>query len=89
MNAKSLEQYESENNVHQVAFALVCPTRRGAHWKDQIDQVVTDAELREAGVTIEQVAEAVPFMTATEPTLFRVAGGWRVTAKGYRAGPAW
>lgn len=90
-----------EQATMKKAFALVCPTRRGAHWKAAVNQIVTAAELREAGVSIEQVLRSVAFMTATEakalPLRARVALGcsanetapdYVVQAGGYWAGPA-
>lgn len=70
-------------------------------WRDQISALVTDADLAAAGVTIEQVAEAVAHYTATSARITRqqIAGragetfaeplpGYLVLADGYRAGPA-
>lgn len=71
-------------------------------WRDQIDALVTDSDLEAAGVTIEQVAEAVAHFTATDARIerFECIGsrqgesfaepqpGYLVQAIGYRAGPA-
>lgn len=100
------------------AFEMVCPKAHAMRlvkvglltaenaaqvtWRDRIAAVVTDKELAEAGVSIEQVKEAIGFYTATvaEVTRERIAAGsWRtknkrsemgylVLAAGYRAGPA-
>jgi len=69
-------------------FSLVCPTRRGAHWKDRIDQLVTFEEMAAADAYPSMLAEAVEFFTATYPNIARTTRGFHVTAKGYRAGPA-
>jgi hypothetical protein len=70
----------------------------GLTWRDEIGQIVRDSELYAAGVTIGDVAEAVLFFTATtaKVTRYTIAasggkteeGGYLVTAKGYRSGPA-
>lgn len=78
------------------AFELVTPERfdETRTWRDTIDAVVTGAELKEKGVTLEEVVELVLFMTATSAkvTLLTPKGCpvpvYRLTAKGYRAGPA-
>ena len=77
------------------AFELVDPAKRGARdWKERISAWVREHELEAAGLTIEEVAEAVVFFTATEPkvekmTMYDGTGyGFYVTAKGSRAGPA-
>lgn len=101
------------------AFALVNPRRhanelaeRGMisreaasqkNWKDEIVSVVSQIELDEAGVTIEQVQEAIVYMTATAATVQPVTikgeawvtylgsgiRGFLVRAPGYRQGPAY
>src|SRR5262245_34015197 len=99
------------------AWTLVCPrthalelAKRGlisekiaqkVSWKDQISAMVTDEMLNAAGVTVEQVLEAIEFYTATEATAAReeIVGlawekyatprpGWLIQADGYYAGPA-
>lgn len=70
-------------------------------WRDKIAALVTDADLAAAGVTIEQVKEAVEHYTATSARVTRqqIAGrlgetfenpqpGYLVCADGYRCGPA-
>jgi hypothetical protein len=100
------------------AFALVCPKRHAEElaergmipasaaaaksWRDRIAATVTDEMLAEAGVTIDDVALAVEFFTATRARITReqIGGfawvwfledgmpGYLVFADGYRAGPA-
>lgn len=72
------------------AFKLVEPP---SHWKNPIDAVVTTEQLREAGLTIGDVAEAVAHFTGT-PATIEQAPSWvsleplyHVTAIGYFAGP--
>ncbi len=74
----------------RTAFELV---ENPCDWRAPIAKFVTIETLGHAGVTIEDVKEAVAFYTATEATVefspFAKAGaGYVVTAKGYRAGPA-
>jgi hypothetical protein len=69
-------------------------------WKDPISALVTKAELRAEGLSIQDVAEAVAFYTATEASVLPVTVGRRsghegtggpgylVTALGYHRGPA-
>ena len=70
-------------------------------WRDEIAAVVTDEQLAEARVTIDDVKQSIAFFTATEAYCFREAvgslpwvaflrcvGGWMVRADGYRKGPA-
>lgn len=72
-----------------------------ASWKDEIAELLTDEEIDAAGVTIDDVREAIAFYTATEAKITRktIAGsrgerfdagkhGYLVIAKGYRKGPA-
>lgn len=83
-----------ETEKARKAFELVTPERFGAKdWREPIEAIVTGVELAEAKVTIEEVAEAVAFMTATEAKVEAVPTGtrfvvWKVTATGYRRGPA-
>lgn len=77
------------------AFELVCPTKfGGTDWRSPINAFVAEKELTETGVTLDEVKEAVAFMTATEahvsvPISMAEGGiGYLVRAKGYRAGPA-
>jgi hypothetical protein len=82
--------------IHEAAFALVDPSRNSClrSWKDQIAAVVTDRELEAAGVTIEQVNDAIEFFTATTALTTRekigtgAEPGYLILADGYRAGPA-
>lgn len=104
----------TERDNHRKSFALVDPAehardlaRRGfirqsdaarITWRDPISALITDTELDEAGVTIEQVKEAIVFFTATAPrvrretiartTVGRSGPGYFVEAAGYRNGPA-
>jgi hypothetical protein len=50
-------------------------------WRAPIDATITRAEK-------PAVEAAIQFYTASRPTFFRVRGGYRVRAAGYRAGPA-
>jgi hypothetical protein len=100
------------------AFDVVCPAKHAALlaasgmipasaaaskcWKDAIASVVTVDDLANAGVTIEEVAEAIEFYTATKATItsekvvqtlfVRYVGepvdAFLVLADGYRRGPA-
>lgn len=101
----------------KAAFDLVCPRANAERlvaqmpqhaevlanvtWKDAICALVTDEDMVVAGVTIEQVRDAVVFYTATVPRIDRhqIAGtpwarfetpkpGYLVRADGYRMGPA-
>lgn len=70
------------------------------HWKDPIDTLVTVEEVdrlrpgyRDTDALFCYIREAVAFYTATDATVREVHGpgglvGYRVTAAGYRAGPA-
>ena len=100
------------------AFKFVCPAEHarrlaakgllGAQdaasvsWKDPICSLVTERDLAAAGLTIDDIVEAVMFYTAT-PAVVRAAqigsddcgvkfnepvSGWMVMADGYSAGPA-
>lgn len=67
----------------EAAFRLVEPL---SHWKDRIDATV---DLRNPDTDIPRLAFAVEFFTATRATITLVSGTrYRVTADGYRAGPA-
>ena len=82
------------------ATALLGHSNHGKTWKDPICSLLPQSELDSAGVTIEQVAEAIAFYTATEAGISaekigRVgavdhhgAPGYLVMADGYRRGPA-
>lgn len=68
-----------------------------ATWRDPIRCCVTERDLREAAVTIEDVAAAIVFYTATEATMSEWMHStkgqpdqklWHVDAVGYRMGPA-
>lgn len=83
---------QEQQRMHE-AFSLVSPDRFDAalSWRDRIDAVVTDAELRDAGIAIEEVLASVMFMTATAATAQQLLARplvWRITARGYRLGPA-
>lgn len=67
------------------AFELVAPVE---DWKGPINKALTREEIASAGTTIEEIKEAVLFMTATTATVI-YGSKIRVTAPGYRAGPAW
>jgi hypothetical protein len=88
---------KTELQTMHAAFELVSPEKFGAKdWRCAINAFVTISELRKAGVTIEDVAQAIAFMTATEASVSEPLGiagkpgelGYVVRAKGYRAGPA-
>lgn len=94
------------------AFALVSPDLHAKRlgyasselglvsWKDPIAALVPQSELDASGVTIQDVAEAVEFFTATTASItaekigrigsrdFRGAPGFLVLADGYCMGPA-
>ena len=99
------------------AFALVDPSQvrarwaardprvaamKPASWRDPINTLVLDLDLAAAGVTIQDVEEAVLHYTATEAAITRYPAIWGragetfgdplpaflVLAPGYRAGPA-
>jgi hypothetical protein len=109
--------YDVHHDLMEKAWALVNPRAyaeeledRGllsaasvakVSWKDPISALVTDEDLATAGVTIDQVREAIIYFTATEPRITRekIGGkpwvhhlipldGWLVTATGYLMGPA-
>jgi hypothetical protein len=102
------------------AWDLVCPAlhakrlaERGlitaeqaskVSWKGRIVALVLDSELDAAGVTLEDIAEAVEFYTATEAFISPEMVGYRagdedrdvsprpghfIQAAGYAAGRAW
>lgn len=100
----------------RTAWNLVCPRRRAERlveaglvtaqdisrvtWRDAIAATLTDVELNEAGVTIEDVRTAVAFYTGCKAQITRekIAGVWGkkyeppvpgylVIAEGYRMGP--
>jgi hypothetical protein len=74
--------------VMEAAWELVCPV---THWKDPVNAVVTAKQMRAAGVTMQDIADAVDFYTATRARFKLVSSlepAYVVTAKGYRAGPA-
>lgn len=83
-----------EQNYMQKAFALVCPSAWGkGDWEGAVSAVLTNADLAAVGVTLQDVVEAVLFMTATEATVRRsqMLNGelaYIIQAAGYRAGPA-
>jgi len=74
------------------AFELVKP----ADWKAPIDLCVSEEALKtldpDSGKALADVCEAVDFYTATiatvRPAPTPAGMAWRVTADGYRAGPA-
>lgn len=99
------------------AFDLVCPAKharlladRGiisasaaatVTWKAPIGALILDVELADAGLSIDDVIEAIEFYTATRATVQRAPIGRRsaqsdgdgrmgylVTADGYARGPA-
>ena len=61
-------------------------------WKKPVLALVSNKMLQAAGLSIEDVAEAVAFFTATvakvTPAGTSDGPGYFVTAVGYRAGPA-
>jgi hypothetical protein len=90
----NLAALNAEKARHEAAWKLVCPTLRGAHWKDAVAAYVTIEQAVEAGgIEMYEIAAAVAFFTATEATIAPVDGiggtvGYLVTADGYRRGPA-
>ena len=80
------------------AFALVTPEKFGAKdWRCSINAWVTQEELVSAGVTIDDVREAVLFYTATPAYISghlisfgqpEKGAGYIIRALGYRKGPA-
>lgn len=71
------------------AFNLVA---NETDWKKPVLALVSNKMLQAAGLSIEDVAEAVAFFTATvakvTPAGTSDGPGYFVTAVGYRAGPA-
>jgi len=69
------------------AWALVAPP---THWKDAVDATVPNEALHALGATVDDLMVAVEFITATTPTVTPLPDldSVRVTAAGYRAGPA-
>lgn len=63
----------------QTTFDLVCDQD---DWRAPIETIVPSQ------VDFARVIHAIEFFTATTPTFTPCSGGVRVTAKGYRAGPA-
>lgn len=84
---------EERTNTLAKAFELVTPSRHGAKdWKEPISAIVSTTELKERGVTVGDVREAVEFFTATSASVEYIHRGTahaiHVTAIGYRRGPA-
>lgn len=74
----------------ETAFNLVAPK---GDWRAEITAFVTKEQLFAANVTVEDVAEAIAFFTATvaKTTHIEHEGRWLGTvfqAAGYRRGPA-
>lgn len=84
----NLAALNAEKARHEAAWKLVCPTLRGAHWKDEVKDFVSLATLAYHGIKIEEVATAIEFFTATVATILPDGAGYLVTAPGYRRGPA-
>lgn len=90
-------QTEQQNRMN-LAFSLVSPeywgAARGLDWKDQINAVLVEEDLKTAGVTIQEVVDSVEFMTATKATLRESTvhltneKAYIIKADGYRRGPA-
>ncbi len=76
------------------AFRLVDPTCEpiGRDWKDPIgvfgSEKAIEAACSHLSVTLDDVIASVEFYTATVATVTRSNGQIRITAPGYRAGPA-
>jgi len=94
MNAIKMTDRNVSETMNK-AFALVTPERFGAKdWREPIDAYVTSLELKEAGITLEILEEAIAFFTSTRATHETVFVGngpflvFRVVATGYRNGPA-
>jgi hypothetical protein len=73
----------------KVAFDIVCDAR---DWKAPISISAAiglwDRLCAQLGVTTEDVVESIGFFTATQATVVRANGEIRITAPGYRNGPA-
>lgn len=73
----------------KAAFEFVAPK---PDWRAPIKASVTKSMLKLYGLTIEDVEEAVGYMTATtakvETSVMAGLVTYHVSAKGYRAGPA-
>ena len=66
------------------AFNLVS----GPDWRDPIDKQVSTSDLITAGVSLEDIKVAISCYTGTSASSEAAPFGWRVTAVGYRMGPA-
>lgn len=79
---------EISQDCYREAFDLVAPK---GDWKGPIDATVSVSKLKEMGITVAHLVEAIEFYTATEAkvTAPEEAGDLLfVRAAGYRAGPA-
>lgn len=77
--------YEAMQAQMTKAFNLVQPA---THWKDPIAAIVPYEKLFSAGVTIEDIRQAVVHFTATTARITEHGGYIEVRAAGYRAGAA-
>ena len=89
MTSIDLATMNAKRDLLKTAFDVVCDAR---DWKAPIS---IHAEIglwtrlcAQLGITTELVCEAVEFFTATQATVTEVNGEIRITAPGYRAGPA-
>ena len=111
--ARQTEIARIVTRMHEV-FKLVDPAAKAAKladagkishedakrvdWRDQIACMLFDSELEAAHATIDEVEQAIKFMTATDAVVSHHAvcrtwdaheePGWLIIAPGYRAGPA-
>lgn len=84
-----LDTLNAKRTLLQTAFDVVCDSR---DWKAPIS---IHAEIglwnrlcAQLGITTELVLESVEFFTATQATVTEQNGEIRITAPGYRMGPA-
>lgn len=96
--------FDLVNPAHLVRELIdrgILPKTVDADWRAPIAVMVTDEQLSAAGVSIDDVIDAVAFFTACKAQVSRerIAGlpwvsfleakpGWLVIADGYRNGPA-
>lgn len=85
----SLTAANSHRDLMKTAFDVVCDAQ---DWKNPI-KISADVGLwarlcKQLGITTENVIESIEFFTATQATVVTVNGEIRITAPGYRNGPA-
>ena len=85
----TVDDYTTHQQRMATAFNLVA---NETDWKQPIAALVSDKMLRTSGLSIENVAEAVMYFTATIAKVTAAGtsdgSGYFVTAVGYRDGPA-